>query len=91
MRKSPFFGALCSFFCPYHVYLLSNIYRPFYTKGCAIGCALSGLIIIFSLGLHVALRRENKRRDREFGTVDRDAFVDVTELGDKNKNFRYLT
>lgn len=37
------------------------------------------------------LERENKRRDREYGPVDADTTVDVTELGDKHKNFRYLT
>jgi hypothetical protein len=55
------------------------------------GCGLTGLISILGLGLHFALERENKRRDREYGTVEADMAVDVTELGDKNKNFRYLT
>jgi hypothetical protein len=52
---------------------------------------LTGLISILGLGLNFALERENKRRDREYGTVEADMAVDVTELGDKNKNFRYLT
>ncbi|RSL84498.1 hypothetical protein CEP52_016423 [Fusarium oligoseptatum] len=64
---------------------------PLYTRGTAIGCGLTGLISILSLGLHFALERENNRRDREYGPVDATVSVDVTELGDKNKNFRYLT
>ncbi|KAI8657081.1 hypothetical protein LRP88_12388 [Fusarium phalaenopsidis] len=64
---------------------------PLYTRGTAIGCGLSGLISILALGLHFALERENNRRDREYGPVDATVSVDVTELGDKNKNFRYLT
>ncbi|KAG5661334.1 hypothetical protein KAF25_005456 [Fusarium avenaceum] len=64
---------------------------PLYLQGTAIGCGLTGLISILGLGLHFALERENKRRDREYGTVEADMTVDVTELGDKNKNFRYLT
>ncbi|KAH7227087.1 major facilitator superfamily domain-containing protein [Fusarium redolens] len=64
---------------------------PLYLRGTAIGCGLTGLISILGLGLHFALERENKRRDREYGPVDADMAVDVTELGDKNKNFRYLT
>ncbi|RTE77700.1 hypothetical protein BHE90_007822 [Fusarium euwallaceae] len=64
---------------------------PLYTRGTAIGCGLTGLISILSLGLHFALERENNRRDREYGPVDATVAVDVTELGDKNKNFRYLT
>lgn len=65
--------------------------RPLYLRGTAIGCGLTGLISVLALGLHFALERENKRRDREHGPVDSDMAVDVTELGDKNKNFRYLT
>ncbi|KAM5365694.1 hypothetical protein ACJA88_012430 [Fusarium oxysporum] len=64
---------------------------PLYLRGTAIGCGLTGLISILALGLHFALERENKRRDRKYGPVDSDLAVDVTELGDKNKNFRYLT
>jgi hypothetical protein len=44
-----------------------------------------------SLGLHFALERENRRRDREYGPAEMDVTVDVTDLGDKSKNFRYLT
>lgn len=67
------------------------MFRPFYTRGSTIGCVLTGLISMLSLGLHFALERENKRRDREFGPVDSQTAIDVTEQGDKHKNFRYLT
>lgn len=65
--------------------------RPFYVKGCAIGCAFTGLIVILSMGLHFKLEHENKKRDRLYGVVEDDAFVDVTNGGDKNTRFRYLT
>ncbi|CAI6097213.1 unnamed protein product [Clonostachys chloroleuca] len=64
---------------------------PHYTKGVSIGCGLTALIVILSLTLHFLLERENKRRDREHGPVGSDTTVDVTEEGDKNKNFRYFT
>ncbi|KAM0281958.1 hypothetical protein ACHAO9_010439 [Fusarium lateritium] len=79
----------CSSFVSSVVYPSSD--GPLYIRGSTIGCVLTGLISIFGLGLHFALERENKRRDREYGPVDADMAVDVTELGDKNKNFRYLT
>jgi hypothetical protein len=44
-----------------------------------------------SLGLFVKLTMENKKRDRLYGTVDRDVRIDVTEDGNKNPQFRYLT
>ncbi|KAK1986443.1 major facilitator superfamily transporter [Colletotrichum cereale] len=65
--------------------------RPFYTKGCAIGCAFTGLIVIMALALHFLLERENRRRDRELGPVDENMTIDVTVEGDKHRNFRYLT
>lgn len=64
---------------------------PFYTKGCAIGCAFTGLIVVLSLGLHFKLEWENKKRDRLFGKVGEDVRVDVTTGGDKSRDFRYLT
>ncbi|KAI9035833.1 MFS transporter [Aspergillus affinis] len=36
---------------------------PFYVRGCAIGCALTGAIAIMALGLFFNLNHENKRRD----------------------------
>ncbi|VUC28123.1 unnamed protein product [Clonostachys rosea] len=59
--------------------------------GVSIGCALTALIVILSLTLHFLLERENGRRDREYGPVGSDTTVDVTEEGDKNRDFRYLT
>ncbi|KAM5380884.1 hypothetical protein ACJZ2D_003408 [Fusarium nematophilum] len=35
---------------------------PFFTTGCAIGCGMSGLIVVLALGMHFALARENKQR-----------------------------
>ncbi|KAH7144520.1 major facilitator superfamily domain-containing protein [Dactylonectria estremocensis] len=79
----------CSSFVSSVVYPSSD--GPLYSRGSTIGCVLTGLISVLALGLHFALERENKRRDREFGTADDQVAVDVTELGDKHKNFRYLT
>lgn len=64
---------------------------PLYTKGCALGCALTGLIVLLAIGLHINLTIENKRRDREYGKVNEHERVDVTDGGDNNPNFRYLT
>lgn len=64
---------------------------PFYTKGCALGCAFTGLIAILALGLHVTLTMENRRRDRVYGEVSEEQRVDVTDGGDQNPHFRYLT
>ncbi|KAJ6004594.1 hypothetical protein N7540_012963 [Penicillium herquei] len=64
---------------------------PLYTTGCAIGCALTGSIMILALGLHLSLALENKRRDRMYGVVGAEDRIDVTDGGDQNKNFRYLT
>lgn len=71
--------------------LTQTLRRPFYTKGCAIGCAFTGAIVFLSLGLHFALERENKRRDRAYGPPRQSESVDVTEEGDKHRNFRYMT
>lgn len=60
-------------------------------RGCATGCGLTGLIVILALGLHFKLEAENRSRDREYGPVDEDVQVDVTQGGDQNRNFRYLT
>lgn len=64
---------------------------PFYTKGTAIGCGLAGVTGIAAIGLHFALEFENRKRDLEFGPVDENTVIDVTEVGDKHHNFRYLT
>ncbi|PLB52092.1 permease of the major facilitator superfamily [Aspergillus steynii IBT 23096] len=64
---------------------------PFYVRGCAIGCALTGFIAVMALGLFAKLDHENKRRDRVYGTVDEHVRVDVTRDGDNNPQFRYLT
>lgn len=64
---------------------------PFYLKGCAIGCGLTGLIVFLALGLRFNLERENRKRDLQYGVVDDNIRVDVTDGGDNNKHFRYLT
>ncbi|KAF6812426.1 major facilitator superfamily transporter [Colletotrichum sojae] len=64
---------------------------PFYTKGTAIGCGLTGTACVAAFGLHLALERENRRRDRELGPVNEDTTIDVTDVVDKHRNFRYLT
>ncbi|RTE84618.1 hypothetical protein BHE90_000695 [Fusarium euwallaceae] len=64
---------------------------PFFVRGCAIGCALTFMITILSLGLHFKLDHENRKRDREFGPVEDHEQLDVTLMGDKHPKFRYLT
>ncbi|KAJ5453698.1 uncharacterized protein N7458_004654 [Penicillium daleae] len=64
---------------------------PFYTTGCALGCVFTGLIAILAMGLHISLTLENRKRDRLYGQVSERHRVDVTEGGDQNPAFRYLT
>lgn len=70
--------------------LLISSHSPFYVRGCAIGCALTGCIVVFALGLYAKLVHENKVRDRLYGSVDENVRVDVTGDGDNNPQFRYL-
>lgn len=64
---------------------------PTYVKGCAIGSAFTGMIVVLSLGLRFKLEHENRKRDRLYGVVDQNARIDVTDDGDYNTRFRYLT
>ncbi|KAH7242892.1 major facilitator superfamily domain-containing protein [Fusarium solani] len=64
---------------------------PFFRTGCAIGCGMSGVIVLLSLGMHFALARENRRKDELYGPVDFDVQVDVSEEGDYDRHFRYFT
>ncbi|KAB8232009.1 major facilitator superfamily domain-containing protein [Aspergillus alliaceus] len=65
--------------------------RPFYVRGCAIGCGVTGLVAVLALGLFVKLSHENRRRDRVYGKVDENIRVDVTKEGDNHPQFRYMT
>ncbi|KAF5701103.1 high-affinity nicotinic acid transporter [Fusarium mundagurra] len=64
---------------------------PFYVVGCAIGCGMSGLIVILALVMHFLLSRENRKRDELYGPVDKNQAVDVSQQGDYARNFRYFT
>ncbi|KAF5581056.1 high-affinity nicotinic acid transporter [Fusarium pseudocircinatum] len=72
-------------------YMFPKEDSPFFVKGCAIGCGMSGAIVILALFMHVALERENKRNEKLHGPLDDDAEVDATDDGEQSKNFRYLT
>lgn len=61
-----------------------------FTKGCAIGCGLAGLIVVLAFGMDTALGRENRRRDRLYGPADEAAQVDVTDEGHGHGHFRYV-
>lgn len=78
----------CSSFVSSSVF--PNTDAPHYTKGCAIGCGMTGMIVVLALGLRISLALENKRRDRIHGPVDENERVDVTEGGDSHPKFRYL-
>ena len=64
--------------------------RPFYVKGCAIGCGFTGSIVTLSLGLVFTLHAENKKKDRLHGEVDESMQFDISDEGDKHPMFRYL-
>jgi dipeptide/tripeptide permease len=63
---------------------------PFFTRGCALGCAFTGLIIFLAMVLHISLTLENNRKNLLYGPVSENDRVDVTEGGD-HPNFRYFT
>lgn len=71
--------------------MLTYYERPYFVKGCAIGCAFTGLICVLSLGLHFKLAHENKKRDAATGPIDPTEALDLTQLSDKHPNFRYFT
>lgn len=64
--------------------------RPFFVKGCAIGCGFTGSIVIMALGLYLRMRIINKKRDALHGPVKDSEQIDVTDLGEKHPSFRYL-
>ncbi|PYH50708.1 putative MFS transporter [Aspergillus niger CBS 101883] len=64
---------------------------PNYTRGCAAGAGLTGLVVVLGAVLHCKLRLENARRNRLYGRVTREHAIDVTEAGDDDPNFRYIT
>ncbi|EXM07361.1 hypothetical protein NOF04DRAFT_15671 [Fusarium oxysporum II5] len=72
-------------------YMFPKEDAPFFVKGCAIGCGMSGAIVILALFMHFALERENMRNEKLYGPLDNDAEVDDADDGEQGKNFRYLT
>ncbi len=65
--------------------------RPYYKLGSGLGCGFLGLIVILELGMHFALEKENKRRDRQFGKPFEHERLDISALGDEHPKYRYLT
>ncbi|KAF5705770.1 high-affinity nicotinic acid transporter [Fusarium mundagurra] len=72
-------------------YMFPKEDSPFFVKGCAIGCGMSGAIVILALFMHFALERENRRNEKIYGPLDNDAELDVSDEDGNSKNFRYLT
>lgn len=72
--------------------LLNPVRRPYFVKGTAIGCGLTGIIVPVAFILHFSYAADNKRKDREFGDVPQDEGpIDVSAVGDKHNHFRLLT
>lgn len=65
-------------------------FRPYFVKGCAVGCALTFLIVMLAVGLRIIMALENKKRDIKYGPVPKDTVIDVTSSGDNERFFRYL-
>lgn len=68
---------------------------PYYRKGMWVCCAFCFFVFVLATSLSLALRRENRRRDRVHGKgTGFDAFderVDAGSLGDAAPTFRYVT
>lgn len=65
--------------------------KPQFRKGHFICMGMSIATAVFALGNSMALRAVNKQRDKMYGKPDPNSPVDVTELGDANPLFRYVT
>ncbi|KAG5761598.1 hypothetical protein H9Q72_010284 [Fusarium xylarioides] len=72
-------------------YMFPKEDSPFFVKGCAIGCGMSGAIVVLALFMHFALERENKRNEKLYGPLNNDAEVDSADDDGQSQNFRYLT
>ncbi|OOO07727.1 major facilitator superfamily MFS_1 [Aspergillus oryzae] len=80
----------CSSFLASFMY--PNSAAPYFVKGTAIGCGLTGIIVPVGMVLHFSYAAENRRRDREFGPVPQgDGPIDVSAVGDKHNHFRLMT
>lgn len=73
-----------SFFYPSHE-------APQFQKGHFICMGMSIATALFALGNSMALRAVNDYRDKKYGKPEPRTPVDVTELGDANPHFRYIT
>ncbi|KAF8635367.1 hypothetical protein AX15_000372 [Amanita polypyramis BW_CC] len=71
-----------------HIYPKTD--GPRYIRGFAVCCALSWLAVVCALILTASYRRDNARRDREYGVPKPNARVDTSELADKAPEFRYM-
>jgi nitrate/nitrite transporter NarK len=73
-----------SFFFPSHE-------APQFRKGHFICMGMSIATAVFALSNSLALRRVNSMRDQRFGTPEPGQVVNVSEDGDANPHFRYIT
>ncbi|KAM5543408.1 hypothetical protein V8D89_002659 [Ganoderma adspersum] len=85
----PLFQAIgqCGAVLGSHMYPLKE--GPRYRKGFAVNCGLDLLAALVAVTLTIVYRRENRRRDMQYGKPPPDAPVDTTELADKAPAFRY--
>jgi len=70
-------------------HLYPNIDKPRYIKGFSVGCGLMFVACFIALGLSTYYRMENKRRDREYGTLQ-EGKVETDVNADKSPSFRYM-
>ncbi|PYI02401.1 MFS general substrate transporter [Aspergillus sclerotiicarbonarius CBS 121057] len=79
----------CSSFVSSSLFPATN--APNYTRGCAAGAALTGMVVVLAVVLHCTLTLENRSRDRLYGWASGEEAVDVTDAGDNDSHFRYMT
>ncbi|PSN73396.1 MFS transporter [Corynespora cassiicola Philippines] len=64
---------------------------PYFVRGCAIGCGLTGIMVPIGIILHFVYKAENSRREKEALEGHSHGPIDVSALGDKHKDFRLMT
>ncbi|EMD00513.1 hypothetical protein BAUCODRAFT_172188 [Baudoinia panamericana UAMH 10762] len=70
--------------------MFPNADAPFFQRGCAIGAAFTGCIVLLAAALFIRLRTSNAHKDRLHGRPQANEQLDITDLGEAHPSFRYF-